>query len=1123
MTMANITTALSPPQPLSGQRVLRISGFSGSATTESAGSGSSSMAPVQRTGKTKRWTHEQNREVMRAYYGSSPTRTGYRKRMLAIWRKDHPGDRITENHLAEQRRAIMARGFLSDEELRLIQNQLSGCTDQTTPVPVEAGADVIQEEAAAEPQQEPRVSDNGGMCAFGKQIMENVVPIDARERLPPLKGKDKAKLTSLIDKANEAIPNIDIPNLTTLNNVLYATALTVTLEMGVKRTRCPPGKDPPWKVRIQRNIEKFQRNLSQVEAWKASKLQNEGVRKRLDDTYGVKQKGFQVVLEELKQRLVAEAAKLQRYNRIHAERRQNRQFCHDQRRLYAELQKEERGEAPNPEQSVQFWTALWSKRVDHRIDAKWMDAVRKATDKVPQQADVEISAEMVREGTRRMKNWKAPGPDEVHAFWLKKLTSLHAPMANLYQRSIAEGCPEWMTTGRTVLLQKDKAKGTAVDNYRPITCLPSMWKLLSKIISDSLQRHLDSNDLIPCEQKGCVLKCRGCKDHLLTDKAVVKNCKRRRTNLEMVWIDFKKAYDRVPHSWIVECMKLFKVNSLVRDFLAKEMHNWKTNLTSGGIHLGRVPIRRGIFQGDSLSPLLFIMAMAPISTVLNRMKKGYEMERGEKQISHLLYMDDFKLYAKTVQGIESMVNTLKTVSEDIGMEFGLDKCARVSMKRGKIVSGGDLPLYDGQCIKELDESTGYKYLGILQSDMTKKAEAIETVRREYFRRLRLTLKSELNAGNTIRAINAWAIPVIRYTGGIVDWTVAELREIDKKTRRLLTLHGAFSMHGDVDRLYVPRCKGGKGLLQVEQLVREEECELTEYVCHHERNDRLLRMVYKERVIQAEETKSQCRQRLAEERLQSWKSKPLHGMFIRQTEDVIDEKESVRWIRDGYMKKGAESLLMAAQEQSLRTRKIRCAIDKADVDPKCRWCGQKDESVEHLISGCSKLAPMEYLARHNKVASIVHWRLCKRYDIQVHKDVHRHQVQPVVETDKVKILWDMFVQTDRVIRARRPDIVVVDKSSKEVTIIDIGVPADKNVLEKESEKVMKYQDLKTEIKRIWNMRRVKVIPVVVGALGCFPKDWQNWLDVLGLTEQDRVALQKAALYGSARIIGKTLAL
>ena len=69
--------------------------------------------------------------------------------------------------------------------------------------------------------------------------------------------------------------------------------------------------------------------------------------------------------------------------------------------------------------------------------------------------------------------------------------------------------------------------------------------------------HLDSNDLLPVEQKGCRRRTRGTKDQLLIDKMVLRDSKKRHTNLSMAWIDYKKAFDMVPHPWILKCMRLF--------------------------------------------------------------------------------------------------------------------------------------------------------------------------------------------------------------------------------------------------------------------------------------------------------------------------------------------------------------------------------------------------------------------------------------------------------------------------------------------------------------------------------------------------------------------------------------
>ena len=100
-------------------------------------------------------------------------------------------------------------------------------------------------------------------------------------------------------------------------------------------------------------------------------------------------------------------------------------------------------------------------------------------------------------------------------------------------------------------------------------------------------------------------KSRGRKDQLIIDKAALKDCKNRKTNLAIAWIDYKRAYDMVPHSWIMECLDFVGAADAVKSLLGESMRMWKTNLTANGKNLGKVNIRRGIFQGDSLSPLLF--------------------------------------------------------------------------------------------------------------------------------------------------------------------------------------------------------------------------------------------------------------------------------------------------------------------------------------------------------------------------------------------------------------------------------------------------------------------------------------------------------------------------------------
>ena len=92
----------------------------------------------------------------------------------------------------------------------------------------------------------------------------------------------------------------------------------------------------------------------------------------------------------------------------------------------------------------------------------------------------------------------------------------------------------------------------------------------------------------------------------------------------------------------------------------------------------------------------------------------------------------------------------------------------------------------------------------------------EKIKKEYLKRVRKLLSSKLYSGSKIRAINTYAVPVIRYSAGVVEWTKIEQQNLDRKTRKLLTLNGALHLRSDVDHLYIPRDEGGKGLTNIRQ-------------------------------------------------------------------------------------------------------------------------------------------------------------------------------------------------------------------------------------------------------------------------------------------------------------------
>ena len=108
------------------------------------------------------------------------------------------------------------------------------------------------------------------------------------------------------------------------------------------------------------------------------------------------------------------------------------------------------------------------------------------------------------------------------------------------------------------------------------------------------------------------------------------------------------------------------------------MDNWKTDLTACGQILGTVSIKKGIFQGDSLSPLIFILCIVPMTEILRNTRAGYML--GSGKVNHLSFMDDLQVFGKNEKEIDSLIETVEEFSCDIGMKLGIKKCGVASVK-----------------------------------------------------------------------------------------------------------------------------------------------------------------------------------------------------------------------------------------------------------------------------------------------------------------------------------------------------------------------------------------------------------------------------------------------------------
>ena len=162
-------------------------------------------------------------------------------------------------------------------------------------------------------------------------------------------------------------------------------------------------------------------------------------------------------------------------------------------------------------------------------------------------------------------------------------------------------------------------------------------------------------------------------DAVTIDAAIAEDGNESEKDLSVGWVDYRKAYNMVPHRWVNTVLKAIRAPRQVRNTVEKLIPQWKMDLKLGdgeGTTTIPVDLKRGLFQGDSLSPLLLCLCVAPLSKML-RWRAGYKYSNLQDPITHLLFMDDTKVYESSGEELERTLAKVKEVSKAIGMSLGV--------------------------------------------------------------------------------------------------------------------------------------------------------------------------------------------------------------------------------------------------------------------------------------------------------------------------------------------------------------------------------------------------------------------------------------------------------------------
>ena len=586
------------------------------------------------------------------------------------------------------------------------------------------------------------------------------------------------------------------------------------------------------------------------------------------------------------------------------------------------------------------------------------------------------------------------------------------------------------------------------------------------------------NEIWDKGQLGAVEGMLGTVDQLIIDRCIMEEVKQHHRNLAVAFYDYKKAYDKVHHDWMIRVYEWIGIPRNVIRLTEELMSKWKTRLEiwngSEKVTSRWIRILCGFLQGDSYSPVGFCIIEIPVCILLQH-SRGYRMgEPGNRVVkrTHILFVDDLK---ESHQALKIVNEIIVQASHDTGACYGVSKCAEIVFKNGKMVKGEGLQVLEERMkTMDPDENEIYKFLGIEQADGIRTKAMYERVKEEVAKRMKIIVKAELNDENLIKAINIKVIPVAAYVMNICKFNVSELKELNQIIKRKLRGRSMLGRQASDERLYLKREKGGRGLKSMMDVYKETRLRVACYMAKStnrwievawmretmkEENAIVMesiktmeevgvRLRFEDgsirldvEVIEAEreykatwrKVKISLQKATEAKRIEIYKTKVQQSQFYQE-----QEEECRLWLKQNLHGPKTSSI-MTMLEQMVETRSWKAARGLTQ-DKRCRVCYERDETIEHLVAGCKVLANNEYLLRHNRALMIMTVAWAKEYEL-VSKDKvwynERWERGTVMENDKGKLVWDFEFHLRKTTTARRPDLILEDKEKTKIWICDMA--------------------------------------------------------------------------------------
>jgi hypothetical protein len=697
----------------------------------------------------------------------------------------------------------------------------------------------------------------------------------------------------------------------------------------------------------------------------------------------------------------------------------------------------------------------------------------------------DISRKDIKTRIAQTKTNTAAGPDGLSKNHIKT-ARIQEILRLLYVFITACGRqPTAWRENRTILLPKEGKDPNDVRNYRPVT----ISSILSRIYWGIIDRKLRSLVRFSPRQKGFMNEP-GCFNNIHIANEMV-NMSKRKTGMTMVQLDISKAFDTVPHEVIGDALRRKGIPETVVNLIINSYKDIHTNIKQGSLQIP-MAIRRGVKQGDPLSPLIFNAVLEPLLLQLEDMK-GYCINN--TKVSALAFADDLILVSSERGEAKMLLQKTEKYLEGLGMGISAPKCATFSIKATKDswhIEDPDLSTEKGEKIPMLSAGATTHYLGGTFSPWKGLTEErLETEFGETLRRVeRLALKPHQKA----QLITTYIAPHFLHTLILAMVPVTTIRKLDQELRRTIKNIYHLPQCTANGLLYCGKRSGGLGIPKLEVIATSASLKMG--IKFKNNPDPVMRAIYEESGLDKRLEKIAKTARIqwpisglrdiekykAQEKkreIKQWAQLKSQGKAVSA---FTENKVGNAWLKNPKFLRPSKyitALKMRANVAGDRAALVRAKI-KDDIN--YRKCHAQEETLGHILGQCIST---------------------KKERIRRHDDIKDFILKEVVEKDKEAIVTNEPTLRTPEGSVLKPDLVI--KNREGVFVVDVTVRhEDGDYLRiARKGKIDKYEKLLPDLKERLKADRGEVLPIVVGTRGVIPNETLLALEKLNIRSKSKL--------------------